>query len=98
MTSLPFVRKDYHRGVEVGVEETEVPGIFARIALTMVERYGMNLCTGTSDAPELMPADQVVSRAVELTKAALSAFRAEGWMVTIPTLNEATKQLYPDAT
>jgi hypothetical protein len=85
-------------GVDVGIENTEMPNIEARFAMSMLERWGS--VQGVQDGEDsagrskigLMSVEDTVSRACCIADRAFKQFRDNGWMIDVPTHEEAEEQ------
>ena len=78
--------------------ETESPNIEARLALVLVERWGLVAAkdegedaAGRSKVVLLNP-EEVVSRACITAELLVAALRARSWMIPVPEWDEARRQ------
>ena len=96
---------DYkNRRVELQVQEAEAAEMEARIACSLVEKWG--LVSGVPDGEDtsgrqrirLMSPEEVVDRAIVTSDLLVKAFRERGWMHKLPTFAEsdAFRDALPD--
>ncbi|PWU21842.1 MAG: hypothetical protein C5B50_00735 [Verrucomicrobia bacterium] len=87
-----------NRDKRVVFHHREALSIEGEVLIRFVEHYGM--ITATSNGEDstgrqrlmLLPPDQVVDRAREMTRLAFDAIRAEGWSYEIPSFEDLTKE------
>lgn len=80
---------------QVIIHETEAPNFEARLAINLVERWGM--VSGTPDGEDtsgraklrLMTPAEVVERAITASELLASALREKKWMTPVPAWEEA---------
>ncbi len=99
MTTQVGIFDEYGRNSmrKLVVHDTEHPGMEARLALVLIERWGM--VAGEPDGEDstgraklkLSTPEQVIDRACSTAALALEAFRARGWMVDGPDIAELHK-------
>ena len=81
------------------VHRREQPTDEARFAMAILERWAM--VQGQTDGEDsagrsklkLMPVDEAVRRACDISDGAYAAFRERGWMLDIPSLNELEEEI-----
>jgi hypothetical protein len=72
------------------IHSNEVPGHEATVVLHLIEKWGMVAATpdGEDSAGRqkmrLQTPEELVARAMEVTRLAFSTLRENGWLVTIP--------------
>jgi len=91
-----YIRSQYSNSqVEVGIEALEMPNMEARFAMAMIEKWG---CIQGTDGGEdsagraktdLMPVDATVKRACNLAQTAFHEFKELGWLIDVPSKEEA---------
>jgi hypothetical protein len=90
-------RKYENIGVDVHIHQTEVPFGEGAFALSLLEKWG--IVAGAPDGEDSqgrakmtnMPVADVVSRACETAALAFATLRERGWMLQLPTIEEAEK-------
>ena len=93
--SLHIGRKFDNNVPKVAIQAGEHPQYEARLASALIERWGMIMAVpdGEDSAGRqkltLMPVGALVKRACDSAQQAITAFRARGWMLELPTFKEA---------
>lgn len=92
MTTHVLITEDFGRNAtkKIMVHDTEIMDNKARIALALIERWGMVTGTingedtaGRSKIVDLTP-QEVVDRACSIADITVETFRARGWFVAAP--------------
>ncbi len=81
------------------IHRGELPVDEASFAMAILERWAM--VQGQMDGEDsagraklkLMPIDEAVQRACDISEGAYAAFRARGWMLDVPSLNELEDEI-----
>ena len=81
------------------VHRGELPTDEASFAMAILERWAM--VQGQTDGEDsagrarlkLMPVDEAVQRACDISESAYAAFRVRGWMLDVPSLNELEEHI-----
>lgn len=85
----------FERGVSVQVHDREVLGLEGKLALTLIEKWGMVLSvpdgedTAGRQKLGLMPPSEVVARAFETARLATAKLYGRGLVTVLPSLDEA---------
>jgi hypothetical protein len=96
MTTQFAIAEDYGRNSlkQFVQHETELPNAEARLAMLLIEKWGMVAAksagedsAGRSMLVDLSPAE-VVERACSIAEKALAAFRERNWIVIAPDISE----------
>ena len=85
------------RKPEIKAWETELPNVEARLALALIEKWGM--VAGEADGEDtagrqkirLQSPEELVERACKTAQLAFARLRKEGWISVSPTFEEADK-------
>lgn len=96
MTTQVAITEEFGRNSlkRITIHDTEVLGAEARLAVTLIERWG--LVTGKIDGEdssgravlkECSPSE-VVQKACETADLAMKSFRERGWLVVAPDISE----------
>lgn len=96
MTTEYTVTHQYAKDPIIRVHDTEIPNLEARIAITLAEKFG--IITAQPDGEDsagrqklcLLPPSEVAARACAVAEKLTSEIRSRNWMVTCPTLQEAS--------
>lgn len=100
--TIHAVRRNSHRETKLPsmvVHRGEMPNDEASFAMAILERWAM--VQGKPDGEDsagrsrirIMPIDEAVQRACDLSEGAYASFRARGWMLDVPSLNELEEQI-----
>ena len=85
-----IVRKTFRGGTEVSVAETEAPTFEARVAIALIEKWGMVLCefdgedSSGRQKMKLKSPEDVVKQAFNTAALAVEEIRSRGLMIDIP--------------
>ena len=99
MTTEIVVSDDYNiRNPKIVIHDTEIPNFEARVATSLVERWGMVAAddngedsTGRAKA-RLQTPEELVERACETSQRLAAAFRERKWFVSAPTWAEVKEK------
>lgn len=95
MTQTAHVVDEYNiRRAQVILHDTEMPNFEGRLAINLVERWGM--VAGATDEEDsqgrakitLQPPEKVVERACATAQLLLAELRTRGWMTNVPGYDE----------
>lgn len=91
-----YIRGQYsNSNIDVGIENTEMANAEAQFAMRMLERWGsvQGFDNGEDSAGRakigLMAVEKTVDRACNMANVAFKEFRERGWMLDVPTHEEA---------
>lgn len=103
MTGYRLRNTDPYKNIkekEVMIYETEVPNMEGRLAIVLVEKWGLVAGdTGNEDSTgrakvDLMPPAELAIRACDIAESIYKELRSRNMIVSIPDLNEINKDIY----
>ena len=98
MSEIKIKKSKFGKNPEIMIHETQHLSMKAKVALSMVERWGMVVAeTGDEDSEgratkRVMPVEDVVGRACSITDELFAELDRRGWIDSIPSLSELEKQ------